>query len=340
MDKKEIRKVFEELNKKVDQLFVNPDDFNEAIVELGRFNNISINNRILLLEQMKKRAKLHYHPIFRTFKGWKDKGVSVSKGSKAYEIIVKNSEAAYIKEDGEVSFLKNASEDIKSKVRNGELQETTIDYYATRNIYFHISDTNAEMEVLDKNDNIYLKDLIDLEDKEKYQEVFERISNMVIKNGIDVYEEEGFLAGGLVEQTLLGDLSIKINSQSDPATKIKSLFHELAHIELEHFESGFVHEVKETEAESVAYLMTNEYGIHVTKDNSFKYLSYYRTEETKKLQYNLFNRVFKAYERLNEKYGRELTVMMKQLENEVKLDNEVLEVPVDAISDNQLSMEV
>ncbi len=244
------RKNTAELLKKLDERIEevkSSEEFKEMLRFFSKFHNYSYHNTILI--QMQKPDATHV----AGYKQWQDKfNRHVKEGEKGIAIL-----APY-------SYKKEVTEIEEIEV-DGEIMETEVDKTVTRTYFrpvyiFDISQTEGEPVPA-----------VDISIKDEYGKLLEPLTQFTFNQGIKLdYKAlsegcSGYSRGG----------KIIIDEEVNDTEKASILVHELAH-ELLHDKEDRIKlssEIKEMEAEAVAFIVMDHYGVEIKSD---RYLALYK----------------------------------------------------------------
>jgi len=242
MSKAKTKKLLKKLNQKIDSV-QNSDEFKEILKTLGKFHSYSYQNRILIQLQKPEAT------LVAGYKQWQKKfDRHVKKGEKAISIL-----APFI-------YKKKVTEE---KNVNGQLREIEKEvkkmYFRPVNV-FDVSQTEGkplpsiDITVADTNSKLLLPLKKFIETKDISLEI------KVLKEGLKGYSQGG---------------KIVIDKKLNDTEKSGVLVHETAHELLHDKESrkNMSKEIKEMEAEAVAFIVMDHYGVEIKSD---KYLALYK----------------------------------------------------------------
>ena len=227
----------------------NSESWMKYLTTMSKFHRYSFNNLMLIMIQKPEATMVAgYVDWTKKFKR------QVKKGAKAIHILRPNPK----------KFV------VKTKDEDGNETENTVKkmFFKPCSV-FDISDTTGEeIPTLCKE----LKGNV-----EEYDKLFNAMLSISIcpvefediKNGAKGYYNKA-------------DHRIAIQNGMSQAQNIKTLCHEMTHSRL-HKDSDLNRRVKEIEAESVAYVICNHFGID-SSDYSFEYLASWGTENNKELK--------------------------------------------------------
>ena len=231
----------EELTKKLEQgikELYNSDKYKQYLSAMSKFHNYSPSNIMLILQQNPNASYV------AGYNAWADKfSRQVNKGEKALFI--------------------NVPFPLKDKITKEPLldeQGNEIIHYRMKPKVFDISQTNGEplpvigVRELEGNVNNY----------EPFFNALRDVSPVDIKFRKIITGAKGFYSPAYKE--------ITINQGMSEIQNIKTAIHEIAHARLHSENDGKSKAIRELEAESIAYVVCQKYGID-TADYSFGYLA-------------------------------------------------------------------
>lgn len=247
MSRKNTQELLQELDERID-LVKDSEEFKEMLKFFSRFHNYSYQNTILI--QMQRPGATYV----AGYKQCQDKfNRYVKKGEKGIAIL-----APY-------TYKKKVTEVKEVVLTTGEIQEEEVEK-TIRKTYFkpvYVFDlTQTEGEPLPTLD-------IGIEDS--YGELIKPLRKFTLNQGISL-EFEG-LSEGLNGYSKGG--KIVIDDKGNNTEKASILVHELGH-ELLHDKDERLKlskEIKEMEAEAVAFVVMDHYGVEIKSD---KYLALYK----------------------------------------------------------------
>ncbi|HFI0149783.1 TPA: PBECR4 domain-containing protein [Streptococcus suis] len=222
--------------------YTNTDKYKQFLQAISKFHDYSIYNVHMMLLQKPDIS------LVASYQRWKtDFDRQVQKGEKGIKIWVP------------MTF--------KAKDRNGQPvldengQEKTITRFKLGTV-FDVSQT-AGKELP--------KPVYNLESNvPDYQNIYRAARHVSQENGVKIsFQPIDSGANGYYhiekKEILIAD------KKMSEAQILKTLFHEMAHSELHHFDDGYSSSERELQAESIAYVVANHYGID-TSEYSFGYL--------------------------------------------------------------------
>lgn len=254
-----IQDVNEKLEKGLQEIFQS-DRYKEMLEVMAKFHNYSLNNSILIMIQRPEAT------MVRGYRQWQELGRNVNKGEKAIKIL-----APMFKKIEVEKIDKNTSEPILDEKGNPvtEKKEVLIGF---RNVsVFDIEQTNGK-EIPNVRDFINR----DLQNDESMSNLYKDFYKYIETNTPYSIREEYLKDGvGGYYSPKTNEIVISTNANKNDTEKFRVLIHEFAHAKLHHMESEFMdlpREHKEAQAESVAYIVSNYYGLD-TSDISFGYIA-------------------------------------------------------------------
>lgn len=237
------------------------DKYKEYLKVMSKFTNYSVNNTILIFSQ-KPDAQL-----VAGYTAWKNNfHRQVQSGSKAIRIIqpspYKKTVIEYVTDENGQKIMDKNGNPI------GEKREKIMQGYKVGYV-FDVSDTEGTP----------LPSLItnlteDINNYELFKSILEKIADIPVK-----YESIQSGANGFYS---LSNNDIHIRDDLSQSQTIKTLIHEMAHSIIHNQKNGTDKEalrnIKEIEAESVAFIVCSYYGLD-TSDYSFAYIGGYSKSE-------------------------------------------------------------
>lgn len=277
----------------VEKIFNSPIEYKKGLDMILSFPDYTFRNMILIETQMNKRIKMAgTNPYVKGYKSWKEMDVNVIKGAEALYVLAPRSPLKmFVDEKGISKIISKASEEEKELIKEDKLKTFEIMKFRPVPV-FHYTDTDLDISFLHQ-DNINSESDIN----KSYAVICDRLK----ENSINVYEDNlGEIRGKAIWYA--DDRNeIYINNNLSEVQKMKTLFHEVAHIELKHGSRDLSDCEKELEAESMAYLLCREIGID-SEDYSFKYLAGYSSDKTTNDLIKSLDFVKKNYHELSNKY--------------------------------------
>lgn len=260
------REILEHLDEKIKKV-QSSKEFKDILEFFSKFHNYSYQNTMLIKMQYLDATYV------AGYRQWKKKfNRHVKKGEKGIAILAP---FQYNKEITE----KKKSENDKGEIIEKEVKKTKTKTYFKTVYVFDVSQT--EGEPIPKIDTSLNNDL---------GEIFSPLLDFALREGIEVEQKD--LPEGTKGNSQLGKIVIEKNKNNTEKASI--LLHELAH-ELLHDKEERLNlskEIKELEAESVCFVVMNNFNIETKSD---KYMALYK--KTYDLKESL-NRIKKISRRL------------------------------------------
>ncbi|MDR2532339.1 MAG: DUF3849 domain-containing protein [Oscillospiraceae bacterium] len=257
VDKKEqLREITEKLEQGIKDVFEG-EKFKECLDVMAKFHNYSFNNTLLIAMQNPEATKV------AGFNSWKNKfGRFVNPGEKGIQILAPAPFKVIVdreKRDPETGHLmRDANDEIMT-----EKAEETIPYF--KPVYvFDVEQTKGKPLPTLTNDIFG-----DVKNYEKFSEALNAVSPYEIV--FDKIKEDGLCD--------FGNQRITINEGMSQAQTVLAKIHEITHATLHNkdlnkddLDKPKDTKTKEVEAEAVAYVVCQHYGIE-TAENSFGYIA-------------------------------------------------------------------
>ena len=270
--KSDSKELIEKLQKGVKKVYTS-ENYIKYLSFMNSLRRYSYNNQLLLYFQAKERG---INPTaFAGFSTWAKLDVRVKKGEKAFAVIspVIKKVPVKIKKMAVDDVLTPTDESTDVTVDNSnEFVEKVVGYKVSRRT-FDISQTDGKDKIPELTPE--LNGVVN--NKEEILKSLENVSGIKFK-----YEDIQNGAKGYYKKT---DDSIVIKSNMPDLQTIKTAIHETAHSML-HSESGIAKEaevtVKEIQAESVAFMVSETLGLDVS-DYSFPYIASWSMGQEDKL---------------------------------------------------------
>jgi len=293
----------------------------DMISDITKMNNYSLNNVMLLKEQIERDPlKSSNPPLCKTMKQWNDEGIRINKGSKALSIIKPQSYSLFTDENNNNKLVSKATDQEKQLIASGQIKPFQVDTYRVAKELFHFTDTNLDISAY-HNQTIF-NNIENIDVGKEYDDLRAKVESQ----GVPVIERNIGLPAGKLVADEVGN-TILINSNLDDAHKLKTLLHEITHYELEHIGSDLDIHAKELEAESIAYLTSKDLGLD-TSNYSFKYLANWSKDRNSKELSNILENIKDKYMKISNKYinnnpeQRKELVQSKQQENEINQEQD------------------
>lgn len=303
--KKSYEETINNMLKKTANLTETPEKMLEYLVFLSKFYDYSPRNRALIHSQREGAIAVG------SFTYFKEQGYSVLKGEKAIKIIVpKKVQFFERKENGKTKIVKlsEATKQEKEKIKSGKIKTRSKTFYNLGSV-FDITQTNVpknkyptlypnrheDFTLKDPSNEKYSKVLTSFDSDKRIKNLETSINNLL--NDIDIKITrtlpESDLntygnAHGFYDQE---KNYIYLNPKNTPTENIKTSIHEIAHSLLhgkdtpkkrsflekstnlsKYFNKDISTEIKELQAEMVAYTVCKQYGID-TQEHSARYIA-------------------------------------------------------------------
>ena len=250
IQRKDLKELQEHLQRGINQ-YLDSENFKNYLDFVSQFHNYSFNNLLLL------KAQKSDITMIASFKKWNDLGRKIKKGEQALFVFAPTE---VYKKDAEGNYIKD---------HNGEFIKSI--YYKLVPVFDVAQTSGAKLPQpiyrLEEN----FKD--PLEFKRIFESISE-ISNVPIR--FEEFSEESNLNGYYHHEKK----EIVIRKKMSEQMIVKTLLHELVHSRIHSLDEN--RSQKEFEAESVAYIVANHFGID-TSNYTFGYLSSL-TDEGRKIE--------------------------------------------------------
>lgn len=303
----EIKEITEKLEKGVKELFES-ERYKEFLNTMSKFHGYSLNNNMLITMQKPEAT------LVAGYNAWvKEHERHVKKGEKGIRIIApvpykKREERTKVDPDTNAPVLDANNKPIKEVVEVKHMGYKLVSV-------FDVSQTEGkEIPSLGVNEL-----LGNVEDYDNFFDALKRSCPVPIS-----FEQIEGMSKGYYH---LVDKRIAIKEGMSEAQNVKTLIHEMAHQKLHDRDvseesANLEKSVKEVEAESIAYVICQHYGID-TADYSFGYLAgWSRDKDTPELQSSL-DRIRKAADEMITDIDKsmELVLAEQKLETVEKTEN-------------------
>lgn len=251
----ELHQITDKLEKGVKDVFQS-DKYKQFLNVMAKFPRYSVNNTMLIMMQRPDAQ------LCQSFTGWKQMGRYVKKGEKGISILAPapykiEREQTKLDEKGRPVFDADG-EPVKEKV------EVTIRAFKVVKT-FDLSQTDGkELPTIGPSELVG-----NIEGYPKLLQALQEISPVPVSFELIDGDAKGFYH--------LGDKKIVVQDGMSEVQTIKTLLHEMAHQKLHDKDNvpeakDISRNGKEVEAESVAYVVCQHYGIN-TSDYSFSYVA-------------------------------------------------------------------
>jgi len=235
----EQQEAIQKLEQGVKEIFTS-EKYEEFLITYSKFHKYSINNSILILMQRPDATNI------ASFQTWKKLGRQINKGEKGIKVLV--------------PIPYKYEKEVESKTGDKEVIELSGTSFRVGNV-FDISQTSGkELPKLTTDLKEYSADI------ELAIDAVARTSKVPVRFESDMpHDKKGYYS--------INNKEIVINDNMSDTQTFKTLIHEIAHskIHAKDLKKYNAHE-REVQAESVAYVVCNTYGID-TSEYSFGYIA-------------------------------------------------------------------
>lgn len=243
-----VKELSEKLEDGIKNLFES-DKYKNFLKVMSKFHNYSFRNSILIMMQKPEATYVAGFNKWNTFKRKINKG---EKGIKIFAPAPIKKKVEQYKKDKNGNYIYENGKKVKEEV------EQIIPKYKITHV-FDISQTDGEpLPTLTEELKGKVNDFIN------FKKALENSTSFNISYGSIKGEAKGYCTPALKR--------IMVKENMSEVQIIKTLLHEIAHAELHTSKDGKSRSVKEVEAESIAFIVSNYYGID-TSDYSFGYLA-------------------------------------------------------------------
>lgn len=261
--KKKIAQASRLLQEGIDNIF-NGDNFKQFLEAISRLPSYSYQNLILIVKQCPIATRLH------TYKAWEKQNRFVREGEKAIRIRVPY-----------------------RKIRDETHEEDTL-LFGWINL-FDISQTEAIRSGLEANKRATVSSIVTVPSPFQCKRLEGHVENF--KDLLDAIRQASSFQVSFVKKIpegangrcWFGKAKIEILADLSQLHTIKTMVHEVAHSIL-HIESNLRRQQKEIEAESVAFVVCNYFGLD-TSEYSFEYVASYGVDREKNDVCNFLDRI-------------------------------------------------
>lgn len=279
---KDILSITEDLKNKAIELFKKPSNIKLFLDNIGKFNNYSHNN-ILLIFLQKPDAT-----FVAPFQTYKKLGYSVKKNPDSISIIVPRfSTVIQDNRDNTLKYYNSLSEEEKQMYKDKNNDTLTFHHkklsYFSLGTIFDISDSTMPYEEIQEK----LHPTIDNDNAKNYLNILEEL---VKDNGFDLKYKTGIQADGYCD---FQNSEIVIGTNQTDLVKFKTLLHEfahsLAHTNLKNNSKEYQnHRNKyEVEAESIAYVVSNYFNLNVPEFSEMYLYNWSKGKDFKEIDSSL-----------------------------------------------------
>lgn len=251
--------VNERLEKGLENIFKH-ERFQDLLQVMSRVNNYSLNNMILIMSQKPEAT------MVQGFSGWKEMGRSVAKGEKALKVL-----APIIK--------KEHLEKIDPKTQKPQLDKNGEKILEKKDVLVGFKLANVfDVSQTQGKDIPNVREFINKELKEEknisqlYHQLYNHLKNSL---GYDVKEQPTEKGVGGYYNRSTNEIVISNSEGKNDSDKFRTLVHEYGHAKLHNENSDLKNlprEHKEAQAESIAYVVSNYYGLE-TDNFSVPYIA-------------------------------------------------------------------
>lgn len=254
-----LQDVNEKLEKGLKEIFQS-ERYKEMLEVMSKFHNYSLNNSILIMIQRPNAT------MVKGFRQWQELGRNVNKGEKAIKILAP-------------MFKKVEQEKIDQVTGKPILDENGKPITEKREVLIGFRNVNVfDIEQTNGKELPSVRDFInrDLQDDKSISKLYHDFFQYIEKNTPYSIREE-FLEDGVggYYRPATNEIVISTNINKNDTQKFRVLIHEFAHAKLHNKESEYKNIPRghaEAQAESVAYIVSNYYGLD-TNDVSVGYIA-------------------------------------------------------------------
>lgn len=254
-----LQDVNEKLEKGLKEIFQS-ERYKEMLEVMSKFHNYSLNNSILIMIQRPNAT------MVKGFRQWQELGRNVNKGEKAIKILAP-------------MFKKVEQEKIDQVTGKPILDENGKPITEKREVLIGFKNVNVfDIEQTNGKELPSVRDFInrDLQDDKSISKLYHDFFQYIEKNTPYSIREE-FLEDGVggYYRPATNEIVISTNINKNDTQKFRVLIHEFAHAKLHNKESEYKNIPRghaEAQAESVAYIVSNYYGLD-TNDVSVGYIA-------------------------------------------------------------------
>ncbi|POA06085.1 DUF3991 domain-containing protein [Staphylococcus caprae] len=263
--------------KRVKEFQKDPQKVKEYLDFVAKSPNYSYRNLILI------QAQYPSAQYVGSYQHFKNKGFHVNRGEKGIKILAPKFKE-YVDVDGKLEPLHAVDQDTKNKVKMKELEVTRKFNGYKPSTVFDVTQTNAKADEIpeyypNRREKLYTSS------PQATESIYQSLKQIAIDNNIEVIDnytghtfsnkDIGGAEKGVSAKTKNNDHIIGLRQGLDPVERNHTFIHELTHSLYHHDDSRSLNlEEKETEAEMVAYVVSQHYGIEPS-ENSIKYIAEY-----------------------------------------------------------------
>lgn len=248
----------DEMNRKIQHYFDEPEQLAELFAFMDGFYDYSTRNMMLIQQQYKGAYAVAPYQIWKDFYG-----ATVKRGEKGIDILVPTTYHVFETEKGPLTRSRMTDEQLQ-RAEKHEYPVTKKRSYLFGKV-FDISQTTFPLE---RYPELYPNRQIG-GDVANYEAIFAAIKRVIDNEGIQFAEWNptlGTVKGFFNRETN----EIGLNPQNTQMENILTALHEVAHATL--FQENLPTEIKEYQAEMVAYLTAKHFGLE-HELSSLRYLA-------------------------------------------------------------------
>jgi Large polyvalent protein associated domain 25/N-terminal domain of anti-restriction factor ArdC/IrrE N-terminal-like domain len=261
---KEIEELTAAMDEKINSYFESPQKMIEHLAFMSNFYQYSPRNMALIQNQFQGAEAVG------SFEFWKSKGASVNKGEKGIKILVPTP-VEYFERGEEWVQVKYATKSEKEQLKQGQLETEKKMFFSIGHV-FEYTQTNAREKGLKVSEIFgrYHRDGTIENDKEMTT-ALKKIANQL---GFEILKEPPYELGTTKGVAFPYEKKIALNPRNTDYENVSTLIHELAHAKLHTpgRREELTRSEREFQAEMVAYVVSNRYGID-TEKFSLSYLA-------------------------------------------------------------------
>ncbi|RBP59326.1 uncharacterized protein DUF955 [Alkalibaculum bacchi] len=253
-----------------------PKELLEYAEFMSRFYNYSLNNQQLIQNQFDGAIAV------ASYKDWKEKGYSVTKGEKGIKILTYTPVTLFKDKEGNEKSITEATEEEKELIKNKILTSRKIPCFKVGHV-FDVSQTNARLEDLPK---IFPNRQYDfkIEGENNIEYLKKGIKAVSCELNIDIrdmkesrfgFSELGAAKGAFIQSINSSEKEIVLNSRNTETQNIATAIHELAHARLHNNSldnAANSKPTKEFQAELTSFIVCKHYGMD-TSEKAIPYIS-------------------------------------------------------------------
>ena len=261
---KEIEELTAGMDQQIESYFVSEKALQEHLAFMANFHNYSQRNMVLIDKQFMGAQAVG------SFNFWKDKGAAVQKGEKGIKILVPTPVEFYKKNGVDVP-VSSASKQEQEMIKKKQLETSKKVFFKIGHV-FEYTQTNARELNLSVSEIFgkYHRD----GNIESSKEMMVALNKVASKLEFNIVDEASFELGTAKGAAAPSEKIIALNPRNTEFENVSVLIHELAHAKMHTPERSkeLSTNEKEFQAEMVAYVVANRYGID-TEDFTLSYLA-------------------------------------------------------------------